>query len=220
MTFKTSTSVVPLLSVGMYESPLSPDSVFGYEFEDPENAGRNFDEEWNRFDYRAYKSAVGRLAKKHAEDAASTYLNGKYGIKAVTSNGDILSPKFYNFETDVLSIDIEMEENFMETAQAYMRRWAQENGEVAKWVKDHHSSYDGFWSAVPNNLPEIASDIAEGTDIDRLMGVYAKMCLVDAGYFRKDCFSGETEYDNYSRALVADVCSNLYWDEFLVAATA
>ena len=219
MKFETSTSIIPMLYVGMYDSCLSPESVFNYEFEDEENEGRDFDEEWERFDYASYKAAVGRKAAAIAERIAEEYLNGKNGIKAVTSNGDILSPKYYNFETDVLSIDVEMEEDFMEVLQSNFKKWEEENGAVAKWVKDHYTSYDGFWSAIPNSLAEIASNIADGIDLDRLIGVYACLCLVDTGYFQKDAWN-ESEYDKSNLDLVEEVEGNLYWDEFLVEETA
>jgi len=219
MKFETSTSIIPMLYVGMYDSVLSPESVFNYEFEDEENKGRDFDEEWERFDYTAYKTAVGKKAAAIAERIAEEYLNGKNGIKAVTSNGDILSPKYYNFSTDVLSIDVEMEEDFMEVLQSNFKKWEKENGAVAKWVKDHYTSYDGFLSAIPNNLAEIASNIADGIDLDRLIGVYVCLCLVDTGYFQKDAWN-ESEYDKSNLDLVEDVEGNLYWDEFLVEKTA
>lgn len=219
MKFETSTSIIPMLYVGMYDSCLSPESVFNYEFEDEENDGRDFDEEWERFDYTSYKASVGKKAAAIAERIANEYLNGKNGIKAVTSNGNILSPKYYNFETDVLSIDVEMEDDFMKVLQSNFKKWEKENGAVAKWVKDHYTSYDGFWSAIPNSLAEIASNIADGIDLDRLIGVYACLCLVDTGYFQNDAWN-ESEYDKSNLDLVEEVEGNLYLDEFLVDKTA
>ena len=215
-TFKTSTSIVPIIRVGMYDSLLSPDFVFSSEFEDPENDGRDFDSEWSRFDGAAYKAAVGKIAKRKAEKIASERLNGKYGLKAVTSNGDILSPRYYNLETDVLSIDIEVEDGFMDVVQKNMRRWGEENGKVAAWVKERHSDRPGFWSAIPNNIPEIAAMLANDLDTDRLMGVYAEMCLVDSGYFDKDEFN-ESEYEQNNIDLVQSVEEELCWADFLVA---
>ena len=214
MKFETSTAIIPMLYVGMYDSCLSPNSVFSYEFEDEENKDRDFDEEWDRFDYTSYKTAVGKKAAAIAERIANEYLNGKNGIKAVTSNEDILSPKDYNFETDVLSIDVEMEEDFMEVLQSNFKKWEEENGAVAKWVKDHYTSYDGFWSAIPNSLAEIASNIADGIDLDRLIGVYACLCLVDSGYF-KDNEWEESEYGQNNAELIEEVEENLCFDKFL-----
>lgn len=216
MTFETSTSIIPMLNVGMYDSCLSPDSVFNYEFENDENEGRDFDKEWESFDGEAYNAAVGKMAAEKAESIAADYLNGKNGIKSVTSNGEIISPKDYNFETDELSIDIEMEEDFMEVLQSNFKKWEEENGEVKKWVKDHYTSYDGFWSAIPNNLSKIASDIAEGIDLDRLIGVYACLCLVDAGYFKEDKWN-KSEYEQNNISLIEEVEYNLCWDDFITA---
>lgn len=217
MKFETSTSIIPILNVGMYDSCLSPNSVFSYEFEDKENEGRDFDKEWESFDYGAYKAAVGKIAAKQAESIAAYYLNGKNGIKAVTSNGEIISPEYYNFETDKLAIDIEMEDDFMDVLQSNFKKWEEEDGEVKKWVNGHYTSYDGFWSAIPNNLSEIASNIADGRDIDRLIGVYVCLCLVDAGYFKKDKWN-ESEYDKNNLSLIEEVEGNLYWDDFIAAA--
>ena len=214
MKFETSTSIIPMLNVGMYDSCLSPDSVFRYEFDDEENQGRDFDKEWEKFDYSSYKAAVGHIAAKKAETIAASYLNGKNGIKSVTSNGKILSPKYYNFETDELSIDVEMEEDFMEVLQSNFKRWEKENGEVAKWVKKQYTIYDGFLSAIPNTLSKIASDIADGIDLDRLIGVYSCLCLVASGYFKENGRDG-SEYAQNNVELIEEVEENLCLDDFL-----
>lgn len=217
MKFETSTSIIPMLNVGMYDSCLSPDSVFNYEFEKDENEGRDFDKEWESFDYGAYKAAVGKIAAKQTASIAAEHLNGKNGIKSVASNGKIISPKYYNFETDQLSIDVEMEEDFMDVLQSNFKKWEEKDGEVKKWVKDHYTSYDGFWSAIPNSLSEIASDIADGRDIDRLIGVYVCLCLVDAGYFKEDK-RNESEYEKNHLSLIEEVVYNLCWNDFIAAA--
>lgn len=217
--FLTSTSLVHLVRVGMYDSLLSPENIFSYEFEDPENQNRDFDAEWNRFDGAKYKAEVGRRAAQQVETLAAGWLNGKYGIKSVVSNGEILSPREYNFETDELSIDIEMEENFMDTLKANFSKW--ETGPVAEWLHDHYTSYDGFWSAVPNNASDIAAAIEDGITgdfvaghVDRLIGVYAECCLVDAGYFKEGTFD-DSPYEQACRELIENIECNCYWDEFL-----
>lgn len=215
MTYKTNNDCLPLVSVGMYDSLLSPDSMYSYEFDRDEDCRP--DSDWDRFDYAKYKEHVGKIAAEHVKSIAEERLVGKgYGIKAVTSDGGIDSPgpyEGYNFRTDYLNIDIEVDENFVETAVANLEKW-DNGGEVAKYAEEHFKSYDGFNSFVPWRLSEIAFKIKLNEDINRIVGIYACLCLVDSGYFHHDEWDETPAMKEYMH-LVEDIQDNAYFDDFL-----
>jgi hypothetical protein len=62
---------------------------------------------------------------------------------------EMTSPKYYNFETDRVWADVELRDDWMDAVREFMV-------ENADWLRDRikedWTSYDGFWSFVPNNV--------------------------------------------------------------------
>ena len=214
--YRTNTGVCSLIDVGMYDTPLSPGEMFDWEFQDEENP-RDFSD-WDRFDYAAYKRKVGREAAKIAEENAKEYLVGeKYGIAAVTSDGGIDSPspyEGYNFRSDYLNIDIEVCEDFKKTAIANLMGW--KGGEIEKYVRENFTSCDGFASHVPNTLEGIAGKIEDEGDIDRIVGVYADLCLRDAGYYKEGIYGEQSPGEQSTMDLCEKIGGNTSFENFVV----
>jgi hypothetical protein len=214
--YKTNTQVCSLVDVGMYDTPLSPGEMFDWEFQDEENPRE--DSDWDKFDYAAYKRKVGQEAARIAEENAKEYLVGeKYGIAAVTSDGGIDSPRpyeGYNFRSDYLNIDIEVRGDFKETAIINLMSW--KGGEIEKYVKEAFTSRDGFTSHVPNTLEGIVVKIMEEDDIDRIVGLYADLCLRDAGYYNEGIYGEQSPASQATMDLCERIGCNTSFGDFML----
>jgi len=61
---------------------------------------------------------------------------------------ELSSPKEYNFSTDSIHIEVDSEDNICDEVRNYLSK----NHEAwEKYLKDHYTSYDGFWSSYAND---------------------------------------------------------------------
>ena len=208
MKYKSYTRIVPILNLGMYESFISAGNVF-----------REDDIDWDSFDGEKYKKAVGKIAAGLIPKFTKGFFDDT-GIIGITSKGDIDSPRYYNFETDALVIDIEVVPNFNKVAAKKLRSWLAEGNERAiEWCIKNYTSYDDFVSYVPNKLDRIANLIEEGWDMDILPGAYAAICLAVGGYFHHpNCLCDESVAELNQMEFEEEVC-NLNASDFINSTT-
>ena len=209
MKYKSYTRIVPILNVGMYESPISAENIF-----------REDDIDWDRFDCEKYKKAVGKIAA----GLIPKFTNGFFddtGIIGITSDGEIDSPRYYNFETNALVIDIKVVPNFNKVAAKRLRSWlAEGNDRAIEWCIKNYTSYDGFASFIPNKLDRIANLIEKGCDMDILPGAYAAICLAVGGYFHHpNCLCDESVAELNQMEFEEEVLSNLDASDFINSTT-
>lgn len=109
--------------------------------------------------YEWYRKAE----KQIAEDYALMYfelIEQYLGIKFEYNNLVIQSPKEYNFATDRIFVDVEIEDwdelvkKLVALSEPYKER-------VAKYIHDNHTSYDGFISFMDNDYAEWLEDLKD-----------------------------------------------------------
>ena len=84
-------------------------------------------------------------------DVLDSYLKGTIKSWGTSELVEIDSPKEYNFRTD----DIVAKINITDEINNEINEYIQNNKEAfKKWIKDHHSSYDGFISFYSNDTEE------------------------------------------------------------------
>ena len=209
MKYKTYSRITPVLNVAMYGSIIEPDTVF-----------RDEDYDCDHFNYEKYRKDIGKLAAELLPKFTEGYFDGT-GIIGITSEGEIDSPKYYNFANDALVMYIEVTPDFNRVAARKLREWYNEgNTQAIEWCIRNYTSYDGFQSFVPNKLDRIANLIEAGKSMDILPGVYASICLAVGGYFeRPDCMGdcgasvaelNQSEFENevYDNFLASDYITN------------
>ena len=167
-TIPTRTQVWPICHVGSYDGDvLDPDYVMGVEHEqeilDEEGDGCRI-VSWE-FDSESWDEAV----VKAAQDAfdRNEPLKGR-GVKRVVVK-KYWHPREYNFITDDLYVDVEVDDvnEFVRNAKDAVL--AKENREkVEKYVLDHWHSRDGFFSHMSETYDELADDfdtfLSDGED--------------------------------------------------------
>ena len=76
-------------------------------------------------------------------------------INGIKFSGDYNSPREYNFSTDRIDFTLDIDyELMLETARALIG-----DDKYEAWLKEHYTSYDGFWSYTPNTSKGIVEAI-------------------------------------------------------------
>lgn len=140
-------NVLPILSVGMYESHLDARYVFddarmNEEFENGESP-YNSEQFWDNFDNDAYVAHVQKRAKRFYDDEYT-----HEGISVTLECGEIYSPREYNFATDQIELTVTFDKN-------KIKKFAKDNKDAfSDFLKENYSSYDGFCSFTANRFDE------------------------------------------------------------------
>ncbi len=129
---------------GFYESVFSPteDMEIDYINEERENKGLSkieFDQ--FEFDYDSYETDVAHCCCSFIESELSQYVEG-------VNFQLINSPKEYNFATDSIHVEIELNEEKIENIKKFI---FEHSNEFAEYIRDRYTSYDGFMSYYSNN---------------------------------------------------------------------
>ena len=84
-------------------------------------------------------------------------------IKEIEVTG-FYQPKYYNYSTDILDFDIEIDKDGMLNALKILK----DNKEFAKFLDDNYKSRDGFISYTPSKFNELFDEIdKEGDEYDQ-----------------------------------------------------
>lgn len=167
----------------------------------------NEDEEWfdeSEFDNKGF---MKDLADLHAQVINDCLPAG--GIKSV-SVISTSSPREYNFATDQVQLEIDVE---LEQLYRYLQMHDNEK-EFEKFTKEHFTSYDGFSSWTPNNLKDFyetmegeSKEYDHEEDRDKCIGILAgwylsRECLTEEEYL-DEMYDGVRQvfYDNFTQFL-------------------
>lgn len=173
------------------------------------------EEYWEAFDNSKYMDELQRLANDFIqEEIAPSVLALDIGIKSIKGVGT-WSPKEYNFATDELILEIEVEDDFQETVIELIRNLeGEELSSYEKYLKRHCTSYDGFSSFVSNEIPDIIDEIQRdinATELDCFIDWYVEYhCNEDwdepwMNYLLESIYRSEflpEDFEPYSRKMV------------------
>ena len=148
-------NLFPIIRVGMYNSNISPEDVFDDHpiIDDKENGYIHYDVDyfWSNFQNDKYV--------KRIQELAGEYLNGKIdngnGIDITIKCKEIYSPKYYNFSTDEIVMDV----TYSKTKILQVVK--QEREIFNQFLKDKYSSRDGFMSLTSNNYDDWLVDFED-----------------------------------------------------------
>ena len=144
---------------GFYNSYL--DLSENIEVGEGENFSMN-EEQFDEIDWKATNNNVSKFYLKYIKDELKDFFN-EIGI----INLDFVkvdSPKYYNYSTDKLVCNIEVNKNkFLTELQKYnFEAWRQ-------FLKNNFTSYDGFISFYPNDPNEWTELITEKFENDNVI---------------------------------------------------
>lgn len=176
-TLHTSTNIAPIVDVSTYDGgPFSYESLWQSDEDAEREEGRFV---CNDYDSKKMGDRIVEEANKvfEAESPLSQY--GVVSIRA-TKFG---SPREYNFTTDWLDLEVEVNAQFFTLArQAVLKK--DNRKAIVKYAEDHWVSYDGFCSAMLNRISTLSRDT----------------------WKHKRYGTHMAEDDEVEKALVADLC--------------
>lgn len=125
---------------------------------------------------KGYYDFVGDSYKNFEEETARQCASALYSnlktedlIQGIEYKG-LSSPKYYNFETDKLILDIDC------NVQGLIDYCKQNREDFNQYLQDNWKSRDGFMSFVPDNVPAFFADLE--TDFDKLIQVIIEYYLL------------------------------------------
>ena len=210
MILELNTSICPIVDVGMYCSRLSPDSMFDMEDYEVQKSDVISEEDKNyffdnvsfSFDTKKYKELVARYAAAEIED----FFNDMRDIIKINLHGEayIDSPTYYNYRTDWLIFDVEIDENEIQKIHDSVAG----NKEFFTWA-DRYKSCSGFISFMPHKEDKYIRAIS-GNDLERALAMF----ITYMG--EKNCYLtehiGENSYQSY---LEEKIFGNNSYDDFI-----
>lgn len=192
MKIETTTQLLPILDLSMYESYLSPDFVFSSQREELSYENK----EETDFDFDEYKKAVCKLADKFIQENYAETLK-KYGVLHIHCVS-IHSPKFYNYDTDKGYLDLEVSDEF----QFIMKGWLTGSCLVPgweaatnEWLEENLGSCSGFVSLMPTTVKELL----ECDDLERCASVYLTLALLQEELLSDNDGIGSANQETFCR---------------------
>lgn len=150
---------------GFYDSIWS-NVVYDNFYEDARERGITKVDEWS-CDCAKYEKEVVDMYVDEYLELVNLYLD--LNIEKC-GEPEIVSPKYYNFETDRIFVDVSF--SAMRKLRVLMRKWEKEMRET---IKENHTSCDGFISFMSNDFDEWISEELK-YDNDRF-GLYLSYAL-------------------------------------------
>lgn len=150
MTLNTSTRIAPIVDVSTYEGPFSYDSLWQSDEESEREEGRFV---CNDYDHSKMGDRIVEEANKVFEANKPLQQYGVVSIKA-TKFG---SPREYNFMSDWLDLDVEVDDSFWQLAKEAIFK-PENRAKIVGYAGDHWVSYDGFSSAMLNRVCTLSRD--------------------------------------------------------------
>jgi hypothetical protein len=162
MIAKLNTNLIPIFN-GTYETE--------WEVEEWDDQGEEVPVDYNQQDLMKSIAGVYHDNEKQILEALAVPF-----IKSIHFTGGTHSPREYNFSTDTLDFDLNINKKGMLEALAKLAG----NEEFEKWLHECFTSYDGFMSFTPNNYKELSEEIrGEHNEFDQALSAMIRFLAGD-----------------------------------------
>jgi hypothetical protein len=142
------TGLIDGMSMDTY-TEFSPDEMYIDDYDDD-------DDIWDTFSMDKYTGLMVDAFKQEYLNERIELMNSDYSIEIVSVADKIDSPREYNFATDTLDFNIEIDiDKCIEIAKDDMT-------DFNSFLKDNYTSYDGFWSYTANSYAEWVEKFRKG----------------------------------------------------------
>ena len=129
--------------VGFYDSIWEPDTEIYYECE---RTGQEEDVDFT-FDYEQYQNDICKAYTEVWELWMQEFISEDIELEFV----EVRSPRYYNFENDSCRVKIRLTQA---AEDAIIANIGKHREQIAKWIKENHTSYDGFSSNLSNDIDQ------------------------------------------------------------------
>ena len=190
MKIETNTSLIPIINVSMYDTPISPNEVSQRYWEKEREMNDNkflYEDNFNISLY--YKMIMIAISNIIPIDILKN--------RGVTFDFlDIYSPREYNFYTDQIDIELTIRKDYFTRSFNSMKRSKKLRPLFDAYIKHHWTSHDGFISFMPESFDDIALDF----DDLHMISAIVTLMLVGKGIINDKLLENEEE-NNYTSEL-------------------
>lgn len=174
--------------VGFYDSIWSPDDDIYYECVE-EDLEEDVD---FTFDYKQYQNDICKAYTEVWELWMQKFISDDIELEFV----EVHSPRYYNYENDSCRVKIRLTQA---AEDAIIAKIGKHRDQLAKWIKENHTSYDGFFSNLSNDIDQWPSRLFDSDETFHPAYLFCMLYyIVKAEYMA----TGETEsleYEAYDR---------------------
>ena len=165
--------------VGFYDSIWEPDTEIYYECE---RTGQEEDVDFT-FDYKQYQNDICKAYTEVWELWMQEFISEDIELDFV----EVVSPRYYNFENDSCRVKIRLTQA---AEDAIIAKIGKHRDQIAKWIKENHTSYDGFFSNLYNDIDQWPSRLFDNDETYQPAYLFCMLYyIVKAEYLA----TGETE---------------------------
>lgn len=169
-----STSLVPIVNVGMYYSNISPD-VISEDFYNNENLDENITSDNEVFDMNKYCGYVKRVAQDFAEQEWLPIMK-QFGVVSIKLT-DWYHPHDYFYGSDRLDVELEVVDDFEEKITPILKDIIDNHSWAKEYINEHYKSHSGWISFMPKSYEQIITF----KDI-QCYGAALTLLMIDNGY--------------------------------------
>ena len=165
--------------VGFYDSIWEPDTEIYYECE---RTGQEEDVDFT-FDYKQYQNDICKAYTEVWELWMQEFISEDIELEFV----EVVSPRYYNFENDSCRVKIRLTQA---AEDAIIAKIGKHRDQIAKWIKENHTRYDGFFSNLSNDIDQWPSRLFDNDETYQPAYLFCMLYyIVKAEYLA----TGETE---------------------------
>lgn len=172
---KLTSELLPILNVGLYESELSPENIFGHIIECLESDNMQEVD----FDFAAYRRDFAEIARRIITEEFHPELC-KYGVNAIAVGDPVMPGSSNYYASDYIEIDLHVTDDFCQNMREQIDEWRK----IPNWednanqmIKESWASCSGFYSFMPQNVEEIY----EMGDFERCTAEFLCFALYECG---------------------------------------
>ena len=176
---------------GFYDSIWSPDDDIYYEC-----AEENLEEDVDfTFDYKQYQNDICKAYTEVWESWMREFISDDIELEFV----EVHSPRFYNYETDSCRVNIRLTQS---AEDAIIDKIEKHRNQLTKWIKENHTSYDGFSSYLSNDIDQWPSRLFDDDEKFQPAYLFCMLYYIVKAEFMAIGETGSLEYEAYDRIRV------------------
>ena len=176
---------------GFYDSIWSPDDDIYYEC-----AEENLEEDVDfTFDYKQYQNDICEAYTEVWESWMREFISDDIELEFV----EVHSPRFYNYETDSCRVNIRLTQS---AEDAIIDKIEKHRNQLTKWIKENHTSYDGFSSYLSNDIDQWPSRLFDDDEKFQPAYLFCMLYYIVKAEFMAIGETGSLEYEAYDRIRV------------------
>ena len=179
--------------VGFYDSIWEPDTEIYYECE---RTGQEEDVDFT-FDYKQYQYDICKAYTEVWELWMQEFISEDIELEFV----EVVSPRYYNFENDSCRVKIRLTQA---SEDAIIAKIGKHRDQIAKWIKENHTSNEGFSSNLSDDIDQWPSRLFNNEETFQPAYLFSMLY-----YIVKAEFIGIGESENLEYEAYGCICENI-----------